>query len=165
MNWHTASANALDRSMVSRDVRLAEDAQLEDCVLMEGSEVGPGARLFHCVVGRGAVVGSGCELNRCFVAPGCRVDPNSTFADDIAWFSFLRVVTWSAKLPRSTYSCCSAQGEIAFGQVHLPAGYQIIKSPYVNLLCLNMLLHAPTICTALMFFLVHMEYFRIDIHL
>lgn len=58
--------------------RVAEGAILKDCVLLEGTRIGPNARVEHCVVGARCVVGERAELVRSVaLAGGSRVEAHS----------------------------------------------------------------------------------------
>ena len=58
------------RACVARGCSVAEDAMLEDCVVLEGSSIGPRARLRGCVLGR-----------RCRVEHDAEIGPGTALGD------------------------------------------------------------------------------------
>lgn len=68
--------------VVSQDVQIAEDAEIEDSVLLAGAVVARGAKVRSSVIGPKARVGEGAELTWTVVGEGAEVPPGARLVDD-----------------------------------------------------------------------------------
>ena len=67
-------------TIIGVDCKVGDNTHVDQCMIMDHSDLGADCRVVSAIVGTNVVIGSNCEVVNCVLGPGVVIGPGTTLS-------------------------------------------------------------------------------------